>query len=224
MKDKKHPTNKIFVILSVFVMLFGILVGTILIFSELDKYFNSISKYTEQDKVVLENTIKDNEEKYNEYLEQIQSLTKEKEQYQFLLSDLKNTSAEYILYQEKISEISKELETLDSEKYTTLSEKNNLQKEYINVIEALNKKENSYYLISCYFLGFIVIIGGIIIGIVLLSKAYKPDFDDIILEQQKKIDESNPPKKKSTAKKKTTSKKSANQDTNKLPKLKEKAN
>lgn len=221
-KKNKRPTNKLLVILSVFVMLFGVLIGTMVIFTDLDKYFNSISKYAEQDKLVLENSISENEELYNNYIEEIKSLNKEKERYQNLLLETKSTSSEYIIYQEKISEINTSLETLDSKKYATLSEKNNLQKEYIKVVEALDKKENSYYLISCYFLGFIVIIGGIILGMIFLHKAYLPDTDDIILEQQQKIDEMH----KKPSKKRNTTKKVSSSEDNKptSTKLKEKAN
>jgi len=210
-KKYKRPKKKIFIILSVVIMLFGILLGTLTIFANLNKYFNNISKYTQQDKISLENQIKENDNKYNDFLTQIDDLTKQKEKYVKALADTEKSSADYIIYQDKIKEISSELETLDGEKYSLLAEKNNLQKEYNNVIVALSKKENSYYLISCYFLGFIIIIGAIVLGIVFLHKGYKPDYDDIILENQRKIDEAQ--KEKREQQKKELAIKKQNNDT-----------
>ena len=169
----------------------GIILGVITIIINLNKYVNNINRYTEENKYTIEAKITENDNNYNSYVDEIKSLNEDKLLYQKELATFSKNdyvSKEYKEIEQKIININAKLEELEQLKYSSLTEKNKLRKEYNEVLEVLAEKESTKSLVKCYLVGFAIIIVTINAGAYFIHLAFKPDVDDVILKNQIKID------------------------------------
>lgn len=191
MKNTNNPYNKPMLTAGILTIVLGIILGVITIIINLNKYINNINQYTEENKYTIEAKIAENDNNYNLYVDEIKSLNEDKQLYQRELANLsKNNydSKEYKEIEQKITAITDRLEELEQLKYSSLTEKNRLRKEYNKVLKVLDEKESAKSLVKCYLVGFAIIIVTINAGAYFIHLAFKPDTDDVILKNQIKID------------------------------------
>lgn len=190
MQSTNNPYNKPMLMAGILTIVLGIILGVITIIINLNKYVNNINQYTEENKYTIEAKITENDNNYNSYVDEIKSLNEDKQLYQKELASLKNNydSEKYKELEQKIAAITDRLEELEQLKYSSLTEKNKLRKEYNEVLKVLDEKESTKSLVKCYLVGFAIIIVTINAGAYFIHLAFKPDVDDVILKNQIKID------------------------------------
>ena len=191
MQSTNNPYNKPMLIAGILTIVLGIILGVITIIINLNKYVNNINQYTEKNKYTIEAKITENDNNYNSYVDEIKSLNEDKLLYQKELATFSKNdyvSKEYKEIEQKITNINAKLEELEQLKYSSLTEKNKLRKEYNEVLEVLAEKESTKSLVKCYLVGFAIIIVTINAGAYFIHLAFKPDVDDVILKNQIKID------------------------------------
>ena len=135
-----------------------------------------------------------NDTEYDNYVTKIESLKIEKQTLQKELSELpktSNNSTKYLELEKKIDTINSGLEELEKLKYSSLTEKNNLRKNYNEVLDYLERKDSPKGIIKCYLAGFAIIIVSITTSAYLIHLAFQPDTDDLILKKQLEIDNAN---------------------------------
>lgn len=189
MQNTNNPYNKPMLMAGILTIVLGIILGVITIIINLNKYVNNINQYTEENKYTIEAKITENDNNYNSYVDEIKSLNEDKQLYQKELASLKNNydSEKYKELEQKIAAITDRLEELEQLKYSSLTEKNKLRKEYNEVLKVLDEKESTKSLVKCYLVGFAIIIVTINAGAYFIHLAFKPDTDDVILKNQIKI-------------------------------------
>lgn len=189
MQSTNNPYNKPMLMAGILTIVLGIILGVITIIINLNKYVNNINQYTEENKYTIEAKITENDNNYNSYVDEIKSLNEDKQLYQKELASLKNNydSEKYKELEQKIAAITDRLEELEQLKYSSLTEKNKLRKEYNEVLKVLDEKESTKSLVKCYLVGFAIIIVTINAGAYFIHLAFKPDTDDVILKNQIKI-------------------------------------
>ena len=189
MQSTNNPYNKPMLMAGILTIVLGIILGVITIIINLNKYVNNINQYTEKNKYTIEAKITENDNNYNSYVDEIKSLNEDKQLYQKELASLKNNydSEKYKELEQKIAAITDRLEELEQLKYSSLTEKNKLRKEYNEVLKVLDEKESTKSLVKCYLVGFAIIIVTINAGAYFIHLAFKPDTDDVILKNQIKI-------------------------------------
>lgn len=191
MQSTNNPYNKPMLIAGILTIVLGIILGVITIIINLNKYVNNINQYTEKNKYTIEAKITENDNNYNSYVDEIKSLNEDKLLYQRELAAFSKNdygSKEYKEIEQKITNINARLEELEQLKYSSLTEKNKLRKEYNEVLKVLDEKESTKSLVKCYLVGFAIIIVTINAGAYFIHLAFKPDVDDVILKNQIKID------------------------------------
>ena len=191
MQSTNNPYNKTMLMAGILTIVLGIILGVITIIINLNKYVNNINRYTEENKYTIEAKITENDNNYNSYVDEIKSLNEDKLLYQKELATFSKkdyVSKEYKEIEQKITNINVKLEELEQLKYSSLTEKNKLRKEYNEVLEVLAEKESAKSLVKCYLVGFAIIIVTINAGAYFIHLAFKPDIDDVILKNQIKID------------------------------------
>ena len=191
MQSTNNPYNKPMLMAGILTIVLGIILGVITIIINLNKYVNNINRYTEENKYTIEAKITENDNNYNSYVDEIKSLNEDKLLYQKELATFSKNdyvSKEYKEIEQKITNINAKLEELEQLKYSSLTEKNKLRKEYNEVLEVLAEKESTKSLVKCYLVGFAIIIVTINAGAYFIHLAFKPDVDDVILKNQIKID------------------------------------
>lgn len=191
MQSTNNPYNKPMLMAGILTIVLGIILGVITIIINLNKYVNNINRYTEENKYTIEVKITENDNNYNSYVDEIKSLNEDKLLYQKELAAFSKNdyvSKEYKEIEQKITNINAKLEELEQLKYSSLTEKNKLRKEYNEVLEVLVEKESTKSLVKCYLVGFAIIIVTINAGAYFIHLAFKPDVDDVILKNQIKID------------------------------------
>ena len=191
MQSTNNPYNKPMLMAGILTIVLGIILGVITIIINLNKYVNNINQYTEKNKYTIEAKITENDNNYNSYVDEIKSLNEDKLLYQRELASFSKNdygSKEYKEIEQKITSINARLEELEQLKYSSLTEKNKLRKEYNEVIKVLDEKESTKSLVKCYLVGFAIIIVTINAGAYFIHLAFKPDTDDVILKNQIKID------------------------------------
>ncbi|MDY5874198.1 MAG: hypothetical protein SPK36_05380 [Bacilli bacterium] len=191
MQSTNNPYNKTMLMAGILTIVLGIILGVITIIINLNKYVNNINRYTEENKYTIEAKITENDNNYNSYVDEIKSLNEDKLLYQKELATFSKkdyVSKEYKEIEQKITNINAKLEELEQLKYSSLTEKNKLRKEYNEVLEVLAEKESAKSLVKCYLVGFAIIIVTINAGAYFIHLAFKPDIDDVILKNQIKID------------------------------------
>lgn len=191
MQSTNNPYNKPMLMAGILTIVLGIILGVITIIINLNKYVNNINRYTEENKYTIEAKITENDNNYNSYVDEIKSLNEDKLLYQKELASFSKNdyvSKEYKEIEQKITNINAKLEELEQLKYSSLTEKNKLRKEYNEVLEVLAEKESTKFLVKCYLVGFAIIIVTINAGAYFIHLAFKPDVDDVILKNQIKID------------------------------------
>lgn len=191
MQSTNNPYNKPMLIAGILTIVLGIILGVITIIINLNKYVNNINQYTEKNKYTIEAKITENDNNYNSYVDEIKSLNEDKLLYQRELASFSKNdygSKEYKEIEQKITSINARLEELEQLKYSSLTEKNKLRKEYNEVLRVLDEKESTKSLVKCYLVGFAIIIVTINAGAYFIHLAFKPDVDDVILKNQIKID------------------------------------
>lgn len=191
MQSTNNPYNKPMLMAGILTIVLGIILGVITIIINLNKYVNNINRYTEENKYTIEAKITENDNNYNSYVDEIKSLNEDKLLYQKELAAFSKNdyvSKEYKEIEQKITNINAKLEELEQLKYSSLTEKNKLRKEYNEVLEVLAEKESTKSLVKCYLVGFAIIIVTINAGAYFIHLAFKPDVDDVILKNQIKID------------------------------------
>lgn len=191
MQSTNNPYNKPMLMAGILTIVLGIILGVITIIINLNKYVNNINQYTEKNKYTIEAKITENDNNYNSYVDEIKSLNEDKLLYQRELAAFSKNdygSKEYKEIEQKITSINARLEELEQLKYSSLTEKNKLRKEYNEVIKVLDEKESTKSLVKCYLVGFAIIIVTINAGAYFIHLAFKPDVDDVILKNQIKID------------------------------------
>lgn len=191
MQSTNNPYNKPMLMAGILTIVLGIILGVITIIINLNKYVNNINQYTEKNKYTIEAKITENDNNYNSYVDEIKSLNEDKLLYQRELAAFSKNdygSKEYKEIEQKITNINARLEELEQLKYSSLTEKNKLRKEYNEVIKVLDEKESTKSLVKCYLVGFAIIIVTINAGAYFIHLAFKPDVDDVILKNQIKID------------------------------------
>lgn len=191
MQSTNNPYNKPMLMAGILTIVPGIILGVITIIINLNKYVNNINRYTEENKYTIEAKITENDNNYNSYVDEIKSLNEDKLLYQKELATFSKNdyiSKEYKEIEQKITNINAKLEELEQLKYSSLTEKNKLRKEYNEVLEVLAEKESTKSLVKCYLVGFAIIIVTINAGAYFIHLAFKPDVDDVILKNQIKID------------------------------------
>lgn len=191
MQSTNNPYNKPMLIAGILTIVLGIILGVITIIINLNKYVNNINQYTEKNKFTIEAKITENDNNYNSYVDEIKSLNEDKLLYQRELASFSKNdygSKEYKEIEQKITSINARLEELEQLKYSSLTEKNKLRKEYNEVLKVLDEKESTKSLVKCYLVGFAIIIVTINAGAYFIHLAFKPDVDDVILKNQIKID------------------------------------
>ena len=191
MQSTNNPYNKPMLIAGILTIVLGIILGVITIIINLNKYVNNINQYTEKNKYTIEAKITENDNNYNSYVDEIKSLNEDKLLYQRELASFSKNdygSKEYKEIEQKITNINARLEELEQLKYSSLTEKNKLRKEYNEVLKVLDEKESTKSLVKCYLVGFAIIIVTINAGAYFIHLAFKPDVDDVILKNQIKID------------------------------------
>ena len=190
MQSTNNPYNKTMLMAGILTIVLGIILGVITIIINLNKYVNNINRYTEENKYTIEAKITENDNNYNSYVDEIKSLNEDKLLYQKELATFSKkdyVSKEYKEIEQKITNINAKLEELEQLKYSSLTEKNKLRKEYNEVLEVLAEKESAKSLVKCYLVGFAIIIVTINAGAYFIHLAFRPDADDVILNQQMKI-------------------------------------
>lgn len=191
MQSTNNPYNKPMLMAGILTIVLGIILGVITIIINLNKYVNNINQYTEKNKYTIEAKITENDNNYNSYVDEIKSLNEDKLLYQRELASFSKNdygSKEYKEIEQKITSINARLEELEQLKYSSLTEKNKLRKEYNEVLRVLDEKESTKSLVKCYLVGFAIIIVTINAGAYFIHLAFKPDVDDVILKNQIKID------------------------------------
>lgn len=191
MQSTNNPYNKPMLMAGILTIVLGIILGVITIIINLNKYVNNINQYTEKNKYTIEAKITENDNNYNSYVDEIKSLNEDKLLYQRELAAFSKNdygSKEYKEIEQKITNINARLEELEQLKYSSLTEKNKLRKEYNEVLKVLDEKESTKSLVKCYLVGFAIIIVTINAGAYFIHLAFKPDVDDVILKNQIKID------------------------------------
>lgn len=191
MQSTNNPYNKPMLIAGILTIVLGIILGVITVIINLNKYVNNINQYTEKNKYTIEAKITENDNNYNSYVDEIKSLNEDKLLYQRELASFSKNdygSKEYKEIEQKITSINARLEELEQLKYSSLTEKNKLRKEYNEVLRVLDEKESTKSLVKCYLVGFAIIIVTINAGAYFIHLAFKPDVDDVILKNQIKID------------------------------------
>ena len=191
MQSTNNPYNKPMLMAGILTIVLGIILGVITVIINLNKYVNNINQYTEKNKYTIEAKITENDNNYNSYVDEIKSLNEDKLLYQKELATFSKNdyvSKEYKEIEQKITNINAKLEELEQLKYSSLTEKNKLRKEYNEVLEVLAEKESTKSLVKCYLVGFAIIIVTINAGAYFIHLAFKPDVDDVILKNQIKID------------------------------------
>lgn len=191
MQSTNNPYNKPMLMAGILTIVLGIILGVITIIINLNKYVNNINQYTEKNKYTIEAKITENDNNYNSYVDEIKSLNEDKLLYQRELASFSKNdygSKEYKEIEQKITSINARLEELEQLKYSSLTEKNKLRKEYNEVLKVLDEKESTKSLVKCYLVGFAIIIVTINAGAYFIHLAFKPDTDDVILKNQIKID------------------------------------
>lgn len=191
MQSTNNPYNKTMLMAGILTIVLGIILGVITIIINLNKYVNNINRYTEENKYTIEAKITENDNNYNSYVDEMKSLNEDKLLYQKELATFSKkdyVSKEYKEIEQKITNINVKLEELEQLKYSSLTEKNKLRKEYNEVLEVLAEKESAKSLVKCYLVGFAIIIVTINAGAYFIHLAFKPDIDDVILKNQIKID------------------------------------
>lgn len=190
MQSTNNPYNKPMLMAGILTIVLGIILGVITIIINLNKYVNNINQYTEKNKYTIEAKITENDNNYNSYVDEIKSLNEDKLLYQRELASFSKNdygSKEYKEIEQKITNINARLEELEQLKYSSLTEKNKLRKEYNEVLKVLDEKESTKSLVKCYLVGFAIIIVTINAGAYFIHLAFKPDTDDVILKNQIKI-------------------------------------
>ena len=191
MQSTNNPYNKPMLMAGILTIVLGIILGVITVIINLNKYVNNINQYTEKNKYTIEAKITENDNNYNSYVDEIKSLNEDKLLYQRELASFSKNdygSKEYKEIEQKITSINARLEELEQLKYSSLTEKNKLRKEYNEVLKVLDEKESTKSLVKCYLVGFAIIIVTINAGAYFIHLAFKPDVDDVILKNQIKID------------------------------------
>ena len=191
MQSTNNPYNKPMLMAGILTIVLGIILGVITVIINLNKYVNNINQYTEKNKYTNEAKITENDNNYNSYVDEIKSLNEDKLLYQRELASFSKNdygSKEYKEIEQKITSINARLEELEQLKYSSLTEKNKLRKEYNEVLKVLDEKESTKSLVKCYLVGFAIIIVTINAGAYFIHLAFKPDVDDVILKNQIKID------------------------------------
>ena len=199
MQNTNNPYNKSYLVAGITTIIIGIILGIGAIMFNLNKYLTDVNKYTYNDKIALERKMTSNDTEYDNYVTKIESLKIEKQTLQKELSELpktSNNSTKYLELEKKIDTINSGLEELEKLKYSSLTEKNNLRKNYNEVLEYLERKDSPKGIIKCYLAGFAIIIVSITTSAYLIHLAFQPDTDDLILKKQLEIDNAN---KKSTS-------------------------
>ena len=160
MQNTNNPYNKSMLIAGILTIVLGIILGVITIMINLSKHINNINRYTIENKYTIEAQILENDNNYNTYVNEIESLNEDKQLYQRELASLKNNfdSKKYKELEQKIKNINTRLEELEQLKYSSLTEKNKLRKEYTTVLKVLDEKESAKSLVKCYLVGFAIII------------------------------------------------------------------
>ncbi len=190
MQSTNNPYNKPMLMAGILTIVLGIILGVITIIINLNKYVNNINQYTEENKYTIEAKITENDNNYYSYVDEIKSLNEDKLLYQRELASFSKNdygSKEYKEIEQKITNINARLEELEQLKYSSLTEKNKLRKEYNEVLKVLDEKESTKSLVKCYLVGFAIIIVTINAGAYFIHLAFKPDTDDVILKNQIKI-------------------------------------
>ena len=199
MQNTNNPYNKSYLVAGITTIIIGIVLGIGAIMFNLNKYLTDVNKYTYNDKIALERKMTSNDTEYDNYVTKIESLKIEKQTLQKELSELpktSNNSTKYLELEKKIDTINSSLEELEKLKYSSLTEKNNLRKNYNEVLDYLERKDSPKGIIKCYLAGFAIIIVSITTSAYLIHLAFQPDTDDLILKKQLEIDNAN---KKSTS-------------------------
>lgn len=199
MQNTNNPYNKSYLVAGITTVIIGIVLGIGAIMFNLNKYLTDVNKYTYNDKIALERKMASNDTEYDNYVTKIESLKIEKQTLQKELSELpktSNNSTKYLELEKKIDTINSGLEELEKLKYSSLTEKNNLRKNYNEVLDYLERKDSPKGIIKCYLAGFAIIIVSITTSAYLIHLAFQPDTDDLILKKQLEIDNAN---KKSTS-------------------------
>lgn len=199
MQNTNNPYNKSYLVAGITTIIIGIVLGIGAIMFNLNKYLTDVNKYTYNDKIALERKMTSNDTEYDNYVTKIESLKIEKQTLQKELSELpktSNNSTKYLELEKKIDTINSGLEELEKLKYSSLTEKNNLRKNYNEVLDYLERKDSPKGIIKCYLAGFAIIIVSITTSAYLIHLAFQPDTDDLILKKQLEIDNAN---KKSTS-------------------------
>ena len=199
MQNTNNPYNKSYLVAGITTVIIGIVLGIGVIIFNLNKYLTDVNKYTYNDKIALERKMTSNDTEYDNYVTKIESLKIEKQTLQKELSELpktSNNSTKYLELEKKIDTINSGLEELEKLKYSSLTEKNNLRKNYNEVLDYLERKDSPKGIIKCYLAGIAIIIVSITTSAYLIHLAFQPDTDDLILKKQLEIDNAN---KKSTS-------------------------
>lgn len=194
MQNTNNPYNKSYLVAGITTVIIGIVLGIGAIMFNLNKYLTDVNKYTYNDKIALERKMTSNDTEYDNYVTKIESLKIEKQTLQKELSELpktSNNSTKYLELEKKIDTINSGLEELEKLKYSSLTEKNNLRKNYNEVLDYLERKDSPKGIIKCYLVGFAIIIVSITTSAYLIHLAFQPDTDDLILKKQLEIDNAN---------------------------------
>lgn len=191
MQSTNNPYNKSLLVAGIVTVIVGLILGIGTIILNLNKYLANLNKYTSDDKIALEAKMSSNDSEYDNYVKEIDSLKIEKQTLQNELAELpktSNNSTKYLELEQKINSINSRLEELEKLKYSNLTEKNNLRKNYNEVVACLEEKDSPKGIIKCYLVGFAIIIVTITTSAYLIHLAFQPDADDLILKKQLEID------------------------------------
>lgn len=191
MQKTNNLSNKSLLITGILTIVLGLFLGILTILLNLNKYITNINNYTEENKITIEASIKENEDEYNKYVEEIKELNQKKQLYQKELSELpktSNNSSKYLELENNIFSINTKIEELEQLKYSSLTKKNTLRNKYNEIVTALEEKESPKKLIKCYLVGFAIILVTVNAGAYFIHLSFQPDLDDIILKNQQKID------------------------------------
>ena len=190
MQKTNNPYNKSLLNVGILTIVLGITLGVVTIIINLHKYVNNINKYSDENKYILEVEIAENDNNYTQYVDEQKSLNTDKQKYQKELAEISknsNDSEQKAKLEGKIADINIRLEELEQLKYSSLTEKNKLRKEYNEVIKTLDEKTKPKALIKCYLVEFAIILVTINCGAYFIHLAFRPDAYDVILNQQMKI-------------------------------------
>lgn len=191
MQSTNNPYNKSLLVAGIMTVTIGLILGIGIITINLNKYLTNLNKYTTNDKITLEEKMTSNDTEYDNYITEIESLKLNKQTLQKELSELpktSNNSTKYLELEKQINTINSRLDELEKLKYSSLTEKNNLRKNYNEVLDCLSEKDSPKGLIKCYLVGFAIIIVSITTSAYLIHLAFQPDVDELILKRQLEID------------------------------------